>query len=294
MTIKLLRRQEIDDDKWNICIDRAEFPSIFAKCWYLDIFTSQHWQGLVCGDYEAVMPLFVKKKWFISYITQPFLCQQGGVFSLNHKSLHTNKLYNEAVKKIYSLNILTRVLWTGHSKAIERVNHILDIDSDYETIRSGYNRNTIRNIQYAEKSGIILDFEHNPDLVASFLVAYDQSGYMEQYSKAIRDLIGISLIKQNGFVLKATLGNQINSIAYFIEDNQRLYFLLCASDPIGKASKSMYLLIDNAIKSYAGKKKVFDFTGSLLENIARRNIGFGAKIETYYQLKWNRFQFFFG
>ena len=219
------------------------------------------------------------------------MCQQGGVFSCGPKrSDYNTLLYNAALKNVFSLNILTRVCWPGNVKLIERVNHILDIGRDYKEIRSGYNRNTLRNIRHAIKLGVTIEYENNPDMVVSFLAANDQSGSIHRYTSEIRELIKSSFDTLKGFAIKASIDDKIHSIAFFIEDNDRLYFLLCASDPIGKANKSMYLMIDRVIISYARKKNIFDFTGSNIENIARRNISFGAKTETYYQLKWNRLQ----
>ena len=290
--IKLLRRHEVDEKKWDECINQSEFPSIFAKCWYLDIFTRLQWQCLIYGDYEAVLPLFKKRKWFIPYVTQPFLCQQGGVFSKAKKGFDADMLYCIAVKDIFNLNILTRVAWSGHVTAKERVNHILELKVGYDKIRSGYNRNTIRNLTKARNTGIIIENEFNPDLVATFLANNDQSGYIIPYQNNIIELIQKSFNVQSGFVLKASIDGKMNSLAYFIEDGDRLYFLLCASDVIGKNHKSLYLLIDEAIKMYAEKKMILDFTGSNIENIARRNLGFGAKTETYFQLKWNKYHQF--
>ncbi len=88
----------------------------------------------------------------------------------------------------------------------------------------------------------------------------------------------------NGNILAVTKEDKIISGIFYISDADRVYTLIMASDDVGLQSKAMFLLIDDVIKQYSGKKKYLDFFGSNIENIARRNEGFGALKEVYFQL----------
>jgi hypothetical protein len=291
MTLHLLGRNEIDDELWDYCISRSTFPSLFAKSWYLDIFTDHQWQGIVEGDYLSVMPFYKKKKWLIPYISQPFLCQRGGVFSKVGHFSEFSFFYDLLKKQGYSINLLIRDKLPDQGKCFPKVNHILSLNDEYEKLNEGFNRNTIRNIRFASKSGLMIQEEKNPDIILNFLEKNDRSGYVKTYSKMILSLITKSFELENGFAIKAAISGNIVSLAYFIEDGGKLYFLLCASDPKGKLTKALYLIINEVIEKFAGRNVILDFAGSNMESIARRNLGFGASSEIYYNIKWNIFQF---
>src|SRR5439155_19223856 len=80
--IRYLTRNQLDTTKWDSAIDKAGNGLIYAYSFYLDKM-SQHWDALVLNDYEAVMPLAWNRKYGISYIDQPFLTAQLGLFGEN-------------------------------------------------------------------------------------------------------------------------------------------------------------------------------------------------------------------
>ena len=79
--IYFVKRNQIDEEKYNNCIATSLQSRMYAYSWYLDI-VADNWNVLVLDDYEAVMPLPFHKKFLISYISQPFFTQQLGVFSI--------------------------------------------------------------------------------------------------------------------------------------------------------------------------------------------------------------------
>lgn len=85
MTIKVLKRAEIDDDKWNNSIVGSNCNNIYGLTWYLDAVTDKNWQALVANDYEIILPFLKKWKYFIPYITQPFLCQSFHFYTKKKK-----------------------------------------------------------------------------------------------------------------------------------------------------------------------------------------------------------------
>jgi hypothetical protein len=91
MEIKHLAHIEIDRQKWDACILNACNSLVYAESWYLDI-VSPNWEALILGDYEYVMPLPVKKKFGVSFLVQPPLTQQFGIFS-------SNKIDEEIIEK---------------------------------------------------------------------------------------------------------------------------------------------------------------------------------------------------
>ena len=68
--VKFISRDRLDVKKWDQCIDNATNGVIYAYSFYLDRM-SKHWDALVYGDYEYVMPLTWNRKFGIHYLYQP-------------------------------------------------------------------------------------------------------------------------------------------------------------------------------------------------------------------------------
>ena len=82
MAIQYVPYQHIDKRKWDACIDNAGNGLIYGCSFYLDAM-AKHWDALVLGDYEAVMPLTWNKKYGIHYLYQPFFTSSLGLFGKN-------------------------------------------------------------------------------------------------------------------------------------------------------------------------------------------------------------------
>ena len=49
--IRILKHTDIDRERWDICIQNAEFETIYPYTWYLEL-VSPGWEALVLDDYE--------------------------------------------------------------------------------------------------------------------------------------------------------------------------------------------------------------------------------------------------
>lgn len=288
MELRLLQRWEIDDGKWNKSVTSSSQVNVYAITWYLDAMTDSKWQAWISGDYAIVMPFYKKSKYGIPYVTQPFLCQRLGLFSsLKEISAYTiDAFYDKLSARVYKYDVLTSDNFPSKVKHNIKENHILDLSISYENLGKNYNRNTKRNLAFAntveshdvtESAGVTTQIE--------FLKDNDPTLLITKHHTKIETLIRAAITQKNGFLVSVMENNEIRAAAFFITCGNRIYFLLCASDPRGKDIKSMYLLIDHMILKYAGQDKIFDFTGSTIKNIAQRNLGFGASVERYYHVK---------
>ena len=80
--LRHVRHAEIDRSQWDALINQAPNGLIYALTWYLDS-VSPGWEALVkevAGRYVAVLPLPVRRKYGFSYLLQPLLTQQLGLF----------------------------------------------------------------------------------------------------------------------------------------------------------------------------------------------------------------------
>jgi hypothetical protein len=82
-------------------------------------------------------------------------------------------------------------------------------------------------------------------------------------------------------------GEMCAAALYMIHKNRCIFFL-CASTEKGKQYQSMHFLVDDKIKKYAEKLKIFDFSGSNKKGIAYFNSTFGAISKPYISIKKNK------
>ena len=101
--IHYVKRHELHAAKWDDCISRSVNGLIYAYSFYLDAMAGD-WDALVMNDYEAVIPLPWRRKWRISYLYQPFLTAQLGVFG-NHLSVQTVTAFLQAVPEKFRVSV---------------------------------------------------------------------------------------------------------------------------------------------------------------------------------------------
>lgn len=291
--LKELRRGEIDDDLWNEKIHQSTNPKIYGYTWYLDAVTDQSWSALVLGEYEVILAIFVRSKYKIKYVTQPYICQAMGAFGATLPNQEHIKLIIEYFKKnYYKTDIFVNELFSIHDDDLtKRVNHSLELTQNYDSICQKFSTNTIRNLKNALKHPHTVDEDTDIETFISFVSKHDKSRVLEGFTQNIRNLINACQQHAGGKIITVRSDDQIMASVFLAEDDNRIYTLIMVSNEEGIHQKSMFHLIDYIIQQYAGSGKKLDFFGSNMPNIARRNEGFGAVPEVYYHLKcrWKMF-----
>jgi len=282
MQIQHLRHKSIDYEKWDLAIKQSINHLGYAYSWYLDI-VSPGWEALVSEEYEYLMPLPVKRKYKIPYLTQPALTQQLGIFSKNVIDKEVIQLF---IKKIpyYSYQINLNEC-NFNSDVIKQTNYILKTDESYENLARKYSKNTVRNIEKAHKNKLIIkeyigvdEFIQlfsavNPDATAPINTIYKPILTMGHEKEMIR-ICGAY----------TTENELVAGLSLFFTGN-RIVCLLLASNETGKRTSAMFLLIDHLIETFASTHKIIDFEGSMIDGIARFYKGYGAENQPYFILK---------
>lgn len=285
MQLKHLRNSSIDYTRWDKCISESQNPLSYAYSWYLDV-VSPKWEALVSEDYEYVMPLPVKSKYKISYLVQPILTQQLGIFS----KLEINEsIVEEFIKQIpyysYELNLNDR---NSYSKATILPNYILDLNRPYEKIASHYSKNTLRNIEKSTKYNLTIKNDLDLDIFLHFFFSENKHD-VSRIQTVVKKLLEKG-VAEKVMTLYGVYSNENNLIAALcvMHSSHRISYLLPISNAEGKISSAMFLLVDKLIHENYGRKIVLDFEGSSIEGIARFYRGFGAINQPYYILKQYR------
>lgn len=282
MEIQHFRHNDIDYTKWDNCISQASNSFIYAASWYLDT-VSPGWEALVAGDYEYVMPLPVKRKFGITFLAQPLLCQQLGIFSQKKTD---ESIVDTFVKKIpykgYHLHLNEK---NTYVKATAQPNYVLDLSKNHSEIYASCSTNTKRNIKKAGKEGISSCKNLSIDLFLDFYYSIEKQ-YFEIPRKTVLKLLQKGVDNHQMHIYGAfDVDKNLLSACCILQSSQRLVYLLSVSGSEGKKKSSMFLLIDQIIRQYAGADFKLDFEGSRIQGVARFYKGFNAVETPYFEIK---------
>lgn len=282
MEIKHLKHTQIDFLKWDSCIWQASNSLVYAESWYLNV-VSPNWEALVGGNYEYVMPLPKKRKLGISFLIQPPITQQLGIFS---KEKIGEKIFQKFIRKIpylsYHLNLNEQ---NEHKNTSAQPNYVLDLNRNFKDLCADFSKNTKRNIEKASKLCVRLVDDLLPNEFLDFYFSTEKN-----YSVPKKNLV--SKLIENGFSRgKMTLfgaynaENELISALCLLHSKERFIYLLPISSEAGKSSLAMFLILNEIICRNAETPNMLDFEGSRIEGIAQFYRGFGAKLKPYFELK---------
>ena len=283
--IRKLQNKDIDKQRWDTLVQSAPRADVYALSSFLDIVCPQ-WCGLVLGDYEAVMPLPVKKKFLVTYLVQPIFSQQYSIYSQRNISIQDIDLFRKEILKYRFVRLCLSL--SLFDSAIQRHNFSLDLSKSYDELVKNYSENTKRNIHKAEKLGLRCRQVVDKDVALDTFFNADVKQHYVPYERHIRTLVTYC---QSEFFI-AFNGMKPCAVAIFLKTPQRLYYLFPASTEDGKTYSAMFLLLDTVIQTYAATQFSLDFEGSEIEGVRRFYEGFGAVGEPYYYFKKNIFSSF--
>jgi hypothetical protein len=290
--IQFLEHSEINKEKWDERISESPNGLIYAYSFYLDEM-SPKWHALVVGDYQFVMPLTWKRKFGITYLYQPFLSAQLGVFGKNvDKNIVASFIRSIPGKFKYIDIYLNEANQHDESQHIyHRTNFLLDLNSNYEALRSAYSENISRNLKKAEQAGYEakrgIDAKLVMDLALTQVKHRDKNTKenFDRFLSLYQILVSKGMAETYGVISKQ---GELLSSCIFFRSHKRAYYILVGNNPAGRSGGSSHFLIDSFIRDNAGNDLVLDFEGSDIESLARFYGGYGAKRVSYPGLRINK------
>lgn len=283
--IRYLKNNEIDLKKYDACIQTALNSRIYAFSWYLNC-VADNWDVLVLNDYEAVMPLPWRQKYFIKYIYPPAWTQQLGVFSSTEvNELLIAEFVNSIPKKFKKITIqFNSQNNVSFIKTEKRINYVLDLNKPYEEIHKGFNKNRKRII----KNGLSLTYTINKNIdTVEFLDFYlDEPKKFQLKQHQITTLKNV-LNSNNKAVNVWGISEDEKLIAglVWLKDDKRITYLLPITTKQGKEKGLQTLLISKIIEKHQKSNLFLDFEGSMIKGVADFYKSFGGIPETYLQCK---------
>lgn len=290
--IRHVKRESIDETKWDACISRAPNGLVYGYCTYLDAM-ADHWDGLVLYDYEAVMPLPWRRKYGISYLYQPPFTAQLGLFG-NDVNAQLLAAFFRAVPATFklwefSLNHGNVFPLEGY-ELYQRSNFVLSLDADHNTLFNRYRENIRRNIKKARGLGCTITTSVDiAEVIALSEMQPQQSATAADDFRRFASLY--TQMQEKGkakiYGILSAEGQLLSSAVFFFSHN-RAYYILVGNHPNGRTLGASHALIDAFIQDHAGSGLLLDFEGSDLRNLAFFYSSFGAAEEQYVAVRHDR------
>ena len=290
--IRYIKHDNIDSKKWNQCIDNSSNCRIYGYDWHLDR-TAIIWDALIWGDYEFVMPLPYRKKMGIKYLYQPLFSQQLGIFP-NPTEIIKEKFYDKLLIhfKYSDIQINSENSATSNIKMIKflaRENFLLSLNQDYNELYQLFSKNTKRNLAKANKNKLNLIQGIRLEEYLEFKQQNLVANLGKEEFASLKNIIAFGQYKGFGEIHGVySADNKLCAAVYFCRWKNRVIYMNAASNKLGKELGGMHFLVNKFIKNNASQNIKLDFEGSMIPGVARFYSGFGAKPETYFQLKFNR------
>jgi len=230
------------------------------------------------------MPLPVKKKYGFSFLVQPPLTQQLGIFSQKNIEESIIDCFIQNIPyKSYHLNLNEQ---NHYSKGIKQPNYILNLSKDYDAIFSEYSKNTKRNVK---KSYLFNPYVKTDLSVNDFLKFYHavEKNYHALPKKKVDLLVEKVLKNKKGTIFGAfNANNELMSALFLLHSPQRLIYLLPVSNNEGKETLAMFRIVDEIIRNYSNQNCSLDFAGSCVKSVSQFYQGFGATEKSYFMTKY--------
>ncbi len=302
--IRQVKRRDLDLEAYDRLVTGCSTGLPYAESWFLDALTGGNWKVLVSGDYEAVLPLPVKRStrhFFRKVIAQPIMCQQLGVYGAG-ESPHTAvpELYERLYEMrpfAYSFNFNEKPPEPPPGlKLLRMPNYVLSTKPAYIDLYGEYSTNLRRNLRKAKKTGLRVEVSRDVRF-AEELIRFKNSTMKSggqwvnlsrqsrlKYAKPAMRLMRAALERKSGVFAKVVLDGELLSAAFSINTIERSVYLIAATNSKGKSMGAGHFLVDGIIRKIAGRNVVLDFEGSKVPGIARFFKMFGSVDQPYYHL----------
>lgn len=275
--IRRLKYHEIDFKKYTACLESSVQKNWYARKEVLDQL-SGNWHILVYKDYEAVMPIHVKKKMGVNFVHMPLFCQQLGIFS-NTDDPKINTTFLNFLRKKYKVFLYSFNECNKFEESLEkRKNYIIPV-SDYPLLRRKKyfkgRKSTVKIAQHLNYKEIIFNTESLEFIKNNFkgLVKEVEWQRLKMY---------VTFLEKEGYLklCGAFSDDVLINLALVIIDEKQLSLLSLVNDEQYKQENGSSFLIDKILQQYIDRRS-FNFMGSNIRGIEVFFKSFGAELREY-------------
>ena len=260
--IRYINNAGIDRNKYDACVLNSPDTRIYARSWYLDAVTD-NWGVLVLNDYEAVMPLPVRKKYGLNYVYQAPWIQQLGIFT---DKCVEKSLVKAFLRKIPKRFVLVDYLFHSGTQSVAgfepRVNYILKLNRSFDEIVSGFNSNRKRVANKGFTSVTFSESTAGDDFVDLYKQTHVYKGHSDGEIK-LKQLIATGKVN----IFKSYENKKLIAGLLWVKDKKRVTYLLPVATEAAKRKNIPTLLVIKLIERFQNTGLILDFEGSMVEII---------------------------
>ncbi|MCY0968475.1 hypothetical protein [Chryseobacterium wangxinyae] len=275
--IRKVKYNDIDFKKYNHCLENSEQKNWYAKKEVLD-HLSGNWECLVYGDYQAIMPVHLKKKLGFTFVHMPLFCQQFGVFS-ERDNPSVNSEFLKFLKNNYKVFLYCFNDKNQFNTELEKRKNFIIPVSDYETLkRKKYfkgRKSTVKWSQHLTYKEIPLD-ENSFIFIEKKFKGLSKPSDFHVFKNYINFLNDRQLLKLCGVFFES----QMINLAVVIADREQYSLLALINDDDFKDENGPSFLIDKILSKYIHEKS-FNFMGSNIRGIQVFFKSFGGELCEY-------------
>ncbi|REC42499.1 MULTISPECIES: hypothetical protein [Chryseobacterium] len=275
--IRRLKYNEIDFEKYSKCLENSAQKNWYARKEVLDQL-SGNWHILVYNDYEAVMPVPLKRKFALNLVVMPLFCQQLGVFS-SKDDFKINDQFLNFLKNRYNIFSYSFNHYNSFSQDLDKKKNYTIQISDYILLRRKKyfkgRKSTAKCAQHLIYKEIDISEESFSFMQKNFK-GLSKDGDVEKYRKYLNFLYTNNSLKLSG----AYLDEKLINIAVLIDEKDQLSLLGLINDEEYKDENGPSFLIDKILSLHIHEKK-FNFMGSNIRGIEIFFKSFGAELQEY-------------
>lgn len=290
--IRHVSHEDIDKAQWDVAVHAAANATWYANSYVLDGM-SPGWDALMDDATGAFIPLTKRRKYGIEYLYQPFALQQLGIFAPGPVDAGMTEAFLRAVPSAFRLvqiagnAAMPRTEVPGWSFTAS-TNCTLDLSGGMQSVRSGYAKNTVRNLA---RIGSMRSEAMWPDDFAGFYASTTLARFPDQDlrgASALGPLLSEATSRKEAEILgmRDEQGTWCGAVALIHWQGRSILLKSGATDK-GRERKTMFHLVDRALELSSARSQVFDFAGSDHPGTARFYEGFGAEPSAYFRLERN-------
>ena len=290
--IQYLTRKQLDVSKYDYCIENSMQSRMYAFSWYLDLVTD-NWDVLVLNDYEGVMPIPWRRKFFIKYVYPPFWMLELGVFSLK-ESMELAPFFEILMDEF---RFIESRLNTANNPAktsqylLNKEMQVLSLHLDHDAIVKNFRKDRQKDVARATTSALKTQWGDAPEKLIHLFknnVGLRTPQITKTDYEVLHKLINRCLLKKVGEILSVYDGeDHLVASGFFLMHKKTVTLLVSSTDFTNRKNGANTLLISSAIRKYQKDFDLFNFGGSSMPSIAKYFLSFGAETRKYQQIKYH-------
>jgi hypothetical protein len=283
--VRLLRRHEIDERRYDDCVLTDPRPLPYGITWWLDIVTDHNWEVLVADDYRCVLPLpRVRRAGLLpTYLRPPFTQQLGPFGAVEPAVVHS--LLSHIPRKAQIALPLRGNLGAGsippRFATRPRVNLVLDLDRPFTELATGFPKKLQAYLKKCTADRL------EPIPTESLVQVCRQelerhAGLTESNFLTLLQLVDETTRRKFGAAFQLREQGELLAVGFYPELAGRTINLIAASTDRGRKRRGMARLLSLVMAGRSNRPgAVFDFEGSELPGVRRFFEKFGTRNEDY-------------